>query len=159
MEDYGLLCRTLCETGLRISEAESLTVASFSTVDHTIRVEATQEEITKRHSRIIPISKALADELAEHSRGKLHYETLFLMSQTSLRARLKKIGLSPHSMRRFFNSALMASGAPDEIRRKVMGHTLSGRDAAYFINYDPDQAVQYTDKVHEKIETITNTKG
>ena len=154
LDGYGLLCRTLCETGMRITEAEELTVASFSTVDLTIRIEATQEERTKRHSRVIPISEGLAQELSAHAYGKMHYEALFLMSQTTLRARLKPFGLSPHSFRKWLNTAYIAAGAPDALRKKVMGHTLGPRDGAYLVNYDPEQAVPYANKVHEKINTI-----
>ena len=159
LEDYGLLCRTLAETGLRISEAAALTCSSFSTVEHTIRVESSQEERTKRHARVVPISEELANELAEYAGGKLHYEPLFEFAQTTLRDNLKPLGLKPHDLRRFFNSALVEALTPDLFRKKLMGHTLGATDGAYLINFDPEQAAPFTAKVNEKIEAIRNTKG
>ncbi len=116
-------------SGLRVSELTALEIGDVHDRDcidldaGLIHIRKTLK--TKSAARTIPVPVAFVVWL--RGRSTCISGKLFVKSQLSIRRSLEKINApAPHSYRRFFVSHRRRMGMPEEILKRIAGHSMGG---------------------------------
>lgn len=120
-ESTRLCLRFMLRTGLRVTEALSLTDKSFNFEEETFNV------LSKGGNwDILPLPRDMIGELKNLPPGGKLFQTTAETLNLSLRRGAKRLGITTrlhnHSLRHIFATSLLKSGIPPQIVQRLMRH-------------------------------------
>ncbi|WP_088072406.1 tyrosine-type recombinase/integrase [Gottfriedia luciferensis] len=163
--DYVMML-VLCDCGIRVGE---MTQLKLHDIDFSLRQITLRGEITKtKRSRIVPISKKTATELASlvnyinveptdylflTSFGERYMADTFakMLKKYALKVGVKGVRVSPHTFRHYFAVKFLRSNGDTFALQRILGHT----DMAMTERYVKYAQADIKEK-HEEASPVTN---
>jgi integrase len=143
----------LAATGIRHGELTNLRKADVDLGNSTVYVRSGGPETTKRHERVIPVGSGVPEAtktLGGHSEWLLTCMDGHHPLTSQLVLWLKPCAMTPHSLRRWYQSTLEDMEAPGYIIDGLMGHVRPSQDPYQ----DPARWLAKSRKWGEKIDGL-----